>query len=163
MSTPTSRTLPRWNPWPVSIIAFFTVAILGCGTFIAFCSRRPADLISPNYYEEEVDYQAQIDRLKFTQQQAPQASVSYNAMTKQILLRLGSQQSAAKISGRILLYRPSAQNLDRQLALTPNAHGVQFLDAASLAPGLWKVQVSWTVNERQYFMDQQIVLPTTKP
>jgi len=163
MSTPTPRTFPRWNPWPFSIIAFFTVAILGCGTFIAFCSRHTADLISPDYYEEEVRYQAHIDQLKFTQQQASQASVSYDGVTKQILLSLGSQTPEAKISGRILLYRPSAQNLDRQLELAPNAHGVQFLDAASLAPGLWKVQVSWTVNERQYFMDQQIVLPTTKP
>ena len=163
MNTPTSRTLPRWNPWPISIIAFFTIAILGCGTFIAFCSRYPADLISPNYYEEEVGYQAQIDRLKFTQQQAPQASVSYDAVRKQILLSLGSQKPGTKTSGRILLYRPSAQNLDRQLELAPNAHGVQFLDAASLAPGLWKVQVSWTANEGQYFMDQQIVLPAPKP
>ena len=163
MNTLTPHTLPRWNLWPISIIAFFTVAILGCGTFIAFCSRHPADLISPNYYEEEVRYQAHIDQLKFTQQRAPQASVSYDAVTKQILLALGPQKPGTRISGRILLYRPSAQNLDRQLELAPNGHGVQFLDAASLAPGLWKVQVSWTVNERQYFMDQQIVLPTTKP
>jgi hypothetical protein len=163
MSTPTPHTIPRWNPWPISIIAFFTVAILGCGAFVAFCSRHPADLISPNYYEEEVRYQAQLDRLKYTQQQAPEASVSYDALTKQILLSLGSQKIRTKVSGRILLYRPSAQSLDRQLEFAPDAHGVQILDAASLAPGPWKVQVSWTVNERQYFLDRQVVLTTTKP
>ena len=47
--TPPSKPA-RFDPWPVSIVAFFSLAILGCGTFIAFCSRHPADLISPNYY-----------------------------------------------------------------------------------------------------------------
>jgi hypothetical protein len=57
----------RTSLWPISIICFFTVAIIGCVSFVAFCSRHPADLISPNYYEDEVKYQGQIDRLQHTQ------------------------------------------------------------------------------------------------
>ena len=159
MSTLSSSTGSRWNPWPVSIIAFFATAIIGCGTFIAFCSRHPADLISPNYYEDEVRYQTQIDRVKLTQQQAPQASVSFDAATKQIRLSLGSALQRAKTSGTIVLYRPSAQNLDRQLELNVNGHGEQVLDGASLLPGLWKVRVSWIADDHQYFMDKQIVVP----
>jgi nitrogen fixation protein FixH len=154
-------TTHRWNPWPISIIAFFSVAILGCGTFVAFCSRHPADLISPNYYEDEVRYQAQIDRVKLTAQQAPEASVSYDTATKQVKLSLGSAPPGTKTSGTIVLFRPSAQNLDRQLELNVNAQGEQILDGASLLPGLWRVRVSWAIADHQYFMDQQIVVPAT--
>jgi hypothetical protein len=160
MNTFNNPTTSRWNPWPVSIIAFFTVAILGCVTFVTFCSQHPADLISPNYYEDEVRYQAQIDRMKLTQQQAAGASVSYDAATKHIKLSLGSDKSGSKASGQILLYRPSALNQDRQLQLNLNTKGEQILDGASLLPGLWRVRVSWTMDQNQYFIDRQIVVPS---
>jgi hypothetical protein len=159
MSTPNSFSMRAWNPWPVSIIVFFTIAILGCGSFVVFCSRHPADLISPNYYEDEVRYQAQIDRMKLTQQQAPQAFVSFEAATKHITLSLGPARSGARIAGRILLYRPSALKQDRQLDLNVNSQGEQIVDGAELEPGLWRVRVSWTVDDQQYFMEQPMIVP----
>ena len=154
------RTNSNFNLWPISIIAFFSVAILGCATFITFCSRHPADLISPNYYEEEVRYQGQIDRLQHTQERAALASVTYNPAGKQITISLPPEHSRAKPSGRIQLYRPSAVNLDRQLKLDTTPEGIQSIDAATLLPGLWKVRVSWTLANRDYFIDQRIVIPS---
>jgi nitrogen fixation protein FixH len=160
MTTPIASASRRWNPWPVSIIAFFSIAIMGCGTFIAFCSRHPADLITPNYYEEEVRYQGQIDRLNHTQQRAPLASAAYDNSTKHITISLPSDQIHASYTGQIQLYRPSAASLDRQLKLDLDSHGTQIIDASSLLPGLWKVRVSWTVENRDYFIDQPIVIPS---
>ena len=158
MPTP-STSASRLNLWPISIVAFFSIAILGCGTFIAFCSRHPADLISPNYYEEEVRYQGQIERLRHTQQRATLASVTYKPAGKLITISLPPEHSRTKPSGQIQLYRPSAVNLDRQLKLELNPAGIQSIDAASLLPGLWKVRVSWTVENRDYFIDQKVVIP----
>jgi nitrogen fixation protein FixH len=159
MKTDSSRS-SHWDPWPVSIIAFFTVAIIGCGTFIGFCSRHPADLISPNYYEEEVRYQGQIDRLQHTQQRAALATVTYDAGSKLISVFLPPDHAGARPSGQIQLYRPSAVNLDRHLKLELNPGGLQTIDAATLLPGLWKVRVSWSVESRDYFIDQKIVVPS---
>jgi hypothetical protein len=159
MNTIKASTSSRFNPWPISIISFFTVAVLGCGTFIAFCSRHPADLISPNYYEEEVRYQGQIDRLQHTQQGSPLAAVRYDALTRQIAVSVPCT-AGAHPSGQIQLYRPSAANLDRVVKLELNSNGVQALDTASLLPGLWKVRVSWTVEGRQFLMDQKVIVPT---
>jgi nitrogen fixation protein FixH len=147
-----------WNPWPISIIAFFTVAIIGCGTFIAFCSRHPADLVAADYYEQEVRYQRQIERLQHGQQPAATAVVTYDAKTKLISIALPPNHSQTKPSGTIQLYRPSATNLDRQLKLAPDEHGLQTIDAGSLLPGLWKVRVSWTADEQEYFLDEKIVI-----
>jgi len=157
MQTKTSNSL---NLWPVSIITFFTVAVIGCGTFIAFCSRHPADLISPNYYEEEVRYQGQIERLQHTQEQAPLASVAYDVVGRLIRISLPMDSSRAKLVGKIQLYRPSAMSLDRQLKLELNPGGSQAIDAADLAPGLWKVRVSWTLDDKNYLIDQKLVIPS---
>src|SRR5215510_6578515 len=145
-----------WNPWPLSIIAFFTVAIIGCGTFIAFCSRHPADLVADDYYEQEIRYQGQIDRLQHAQQPAAAVAVTYDAGTKRISIALAPNYASRKPCGSIQLYRPSAANLDRQLKLAPDEHGVQTIDASSLLPGLWKVRVSWTADAKEFFLDQKI-------
>jgi nitrogen fixation protein FixH len=62
------------------------------------------------------------------------------------------------VSGSVQLYRPSAVKLDRTLQLQPDANGVQKIDAAGLSPGLWKVRVSWRVEQQEYFLDQNVVI-----
>jgi hypothetical protein len=156
MKTPNSPN--RWNPWPVSIVAFFVVALIGCGTFVAYCNRHPADLVAADYYEQEVRYQGQIDRLQHAQQAGQAASVSYDPASKCIRLVLPPNSSPAHAAGTIQLYRPSAIKMDRQVNLATDAQGLQSIDAAGLAAGLWKVRVSWTVAQQDYFIDQKLVI-----
>ena len=150
----------RTSLWPISIIGFFTVAIIGCVGFVAFCSRHPADLISANYYEDEVKYQGQIDRLQHTQARASAASVRYDNHTRSITVSVPLEAASASPSGQIQLYRPSELDQDRTIKLALTANGSQTIDAANLLPGLWKVRVSWTVADRQFFMDQKVVIPS---
>jgi len=157
MTTPPNSP-SRWNPWPVSIIAFFVVALIGCGTFVAYCNRHPADLVAADYYEQEVRYQAQIVRLQRAQQQTDVASVAYDRARKCIRLSMPPNPSPFQATGTIQLYRPSAIKLDREINLATDSQGVQSIDAAGLAAGLWKVRVSWTVAQQDYFMDQKLVI-----
>jgi nitrogen fixation protein FixH len=161
METPLSSHGPapsRWNPWPVCIIAWFTLAILGCGTFIFFCNRYPADLVAPDYYEQEVRYQGQIERIQHARQRAHLASVTYDANRKLIRIALPPGQDPGDATGSIQLYRPSAMDQDRQFNLKPGRDGVQTIQTANLRPGLWEVRVSWTVGRQDYFIDQRVFI-----
>ena len=146
------------NPWPFSIITFFVLAILGCGTMVVFCSRHPADLITANYYEEELHFQGQVERVNRTRHLAAQTSIVYDEAMKCLTIALPPEQTRQKVIGSIHLYRPSTAALDRTLKLEVDSTGTQRLDAATLLPGLWKVRVSWTVENQDYFTDQKIVI-----
>ncbi len=148
-----------WNPWPISIIAFFVVALIGCGTFVAYCNRHPVDLVAADYYEQEVRYQGQIDRLQHAQAQGSLASITYDADTRCIRVSLPPDSPQSGVTGSIQLYRPSAISLDRQIKLATDVKGVQNIDAAGLAPGLWKVKISWKAGQQDCFMDQKVVIP----
>src|SRR6266851_3571131 len=113
------------NPWPICIISFFAVALIGCGTFIAFCSRHPADLVAADYYEQEVRYQGQINRIQHAGQSAQLAAVAYDAVSQCITISLSPSQSQSHATGKVQLYRPSATDLDREVKFEPNAAGVQ--------------------------------------
>jgi nitrogen fixation protein FixH len=148
----------RWDPWPVSIIVFFAIAVAGCVGFVVFCSRHPADLVAADYYDREIRYQGQIDSLSRTRASGLKASVSVDAAQKSIVVRIPKEQLAGGVSGNIELYRPSSEKLDRKLALALGTDGRQTINASDLPDGLWKVRVSWTADGQSYLLDEKVVL-----
>ena len=88
------------------------------------------------------------------------ATVTYDSKTKLISIALPPIDSPSKAAGNIQLYRPSATNLDRKIKFAPDKHGIQTIDASSLLPGLWKVRISWTEDQKDYYLDQKIVIGT---
>jgi hypothetical protein len=150
----------RWNPWPVSIIAFFSIAILGCVTFVIFCNRHPADLVMSDYYEQEVRYQKQIDSKQRAQQLLQVATVQYDPARRVIMISLPPAQ-AEGAAGTIQLYRPSAAGLDRTFKLATDRKGMQSLDGSNLAPGLWKARLLWSNAGKEYLVEESFTAVST--
>jgi hypothetical protein len=152
-----TKKLP-FNPWPVSITAFFAVAISGAVTLVIFCSRHQADLVAADYYEQEIRYQDQIDRAnRATSLQAP-ATVDYNSNTGLITVSLPAGHLQQSLKGWIQLYRPSAASLDQKLPLAVDAAGRQQIDAKILTDGLWHVRISWNLNGADYYFDKKVII-----
>ena len=151
-------TKSAFNPWPVSIIVFFAVAISCAVGFVIFCMGQKVDLVAADYYEQEVRYQDQLDRVhRAASLQAP-ATISYDPATGRITVSLPADQPKQSLKGWIQLYRPSAANQDQKLPLQVNAAGEQIIEANGLTPGLWHVRVSWKLDGADYFFDQKLVI-----
>jgi hypothetical protein len=141
--------------WPFSIIGFFVLAVIFLVIFIVWAARQREDLVSDNYYDTEIAYQQQLDRLNRSQQFEQLPIVTYDPEKRDILVRLPNA-AAQPVIGRIYLYRPSDARLDRELPLAPDTNGAQRLDARGLPVGLWKVRVQWTVAGKEYYCDRPI-------
>jgi hypothetical protein len=146
------------NLWPVGIIVTFALFFAGTVGLVVMACTQKVDLVSADYYEQELKFQGQIDRVERTRHAATQATVAYDAATRCIIVALPAEQAGHEVSGRIELYRPSASGLDHAVKLEPDSKGVQRVDAAGMSPGLWKVRVSWTVEHQDYFLDQKMVV-----
>jgi nitrogen fixation protein FixH len=146
------------NLWPLGVITTFALFFAGTvGLIVMACSQK-VDLVSADYYEQELKFQGRIDRVERTRRAATRAAVAYDAARRCITVSLPADQARHEVTGHIELYRPSAAGLDREVELAPDAHGVQRLDATGMAPGLWKVRVSWTVEKQDYYLDQKVVV-----
>ena len=154
-----TRKLPR-NPWPIAIIGFFVVAICFIGSFIAWAMGQREDLVSSDYYEQEVLFQRRLDTLNRTQPMASTAVVTFEPTVQAIVITLPAPKHA-QATGSIQLYRPSDARLDRRLALELDANGIQRVDTRELHDGFWKVRVQWTVNGKEYFLDQPVIVSST--
>lgn len=149
---------PPFNPWPLGIVLAFAVFIAGTITLIVLASSQRTDLVRADYYEQEIRHQQQIDRLERTQRIAPDARVTYDRARARLEVALPAAQARRGPQGQIHLYRPSAANLDRHIPLDLDASGRQTLDATDLQPGLWRVRVSWSVDQEDFQLDQRLVV-----
>ena len=146
------------NPWPVGIVAFFAAAICGAVIFVIFCSRNRVDLVTADYYEQEVRYQDQLDRAQRASSLQAPAKINYDTASQLITVLLPAEHLSPELKGWIQLYRPSAASMDQKLALQVNASGAQMIDARSLSDGLWRVRVSWNLNGEDYYCDEKVVI-----
>lgn len=150
----------RFNPWPWALIGFFVVAILGTATLVLISVNHRTELVSPDYYDQEMRYQTRHDQLKRTEPWADRIAVQH-ASGQGIRVQLPREHAALKATGRIELYRPSAAGADRSFPLALDAEGRQVLPTDGITPGLWKVRLQWQVANEDYYADRQLVVTNT--
>jgi len=157
MSTPPKS----FNPWPWSIVVFFAIAITGVVTFVIFCNRHPSELVTADYYEQEIRHQQQMERVDRTSQLQGKLAVAFNAAANQVSVQLPADHARLKPAGQIQFYRPAAAGQDRSLPLTVDAAGQQIFDASAFTAGLWRVRVTWTVGDVEYQSESQLIIDRT--
>jgi len=134
------------NLWPYAIITYFIVFITGIVTWVSFAMRHDDQLVRPDYYEHEMKYQDQIDRVARTDRST--AAITYDRASQSLHLQLPN----TNVTGTVHLYRPSNARLDQRFPIT------NHIDVSSLEGGLWKVRLNWTDLGREYYLEKPIVL-----
>ena len=147
-----------FNAWPFSIVGFFGLAIVAAVVWVVFCIGHGTDLVAADYYEQEVAYQDQLDRMERVRDLSGRAGVTYRMEENSILIQLPTEHASAGLQGMIHLYRPSQANLDKTLPVKVTNAGEQLLDASTLLPGLWEVRVQWTALGQEFFLNEKLTI-----
>lgn len=112
------------------------------------------DLVTPNYYEKEIKYQEQINKINNTN--SLETKLAIEATVGAVVLSYPFTKSI--ITGEIAFYRPSDAKSDFKTAIEPGIDAKQVISTASLKKGLWKVQVNWEMDGKDYFSEEKIMI-----
>lgn len=152
---------PR-NLWPVAIIAYFVLFIGFTIGIVGYISHQKMDLVRGDYYNDEVRYQQQLDRIGRTEGLKEKVAIGYDQAKASITINLPAPAPSHPMEGHIQLYRPSDETMDRTVQLALTSAGRQEVDVKALHPGLWKVRVYWTVDGHEYYFGQSVVVGARK-
>jgi hypothetical protein len=147
-----------FNLWPYAIIGVFVVFIAATVSLIVIASSNRMELVSGDYYEQEVRYQLQMESAKRTQSLGGKASVALDSGRRQIVIAVPTEHVGKLADGSVQLYRPSSAGLDRRMNLEPTPEGRQFVDVSAMPHGLWKVRVQWKVGADEFLLDESVKL-----
>ena len=140
--------------WGKGIFIVYTLfALLSVSTAV-FWMNQDVHLVTDNYYEKELDYQQQIDRIYRTGKLKENLGIKYNNRYVQILIP--EIYVDKKITGDVNFYRPSDPGMDLTIPLQPDSSGVQNIPVKNLAKGYWKVKVLWGTDTLDYYTEKAI-------
>lgn len=146
----------NFNPWPYGIIVFFILLFCGITTVVVIAATHQESMVSPDYYEQELKFQDQIDSAARAQKCG--ARLHLDSRAGRLVVAVPAAQVAPALAGTIEFYRPSSPALDCHFPLAPQADGMQAVDVSKLKAGLWQVRVKWTAGGQNYFLEQRVIL-----
>jgi hypothetical protein len=140
--------------WGNRLLLVFVVFALGISTLVYLCMTTPVDLVSNDYYKDELAYQQVIDAVKRTNSLT--GSVVLREKGQKISLQLPEEMKHASVDGTVSFYCPSDMARDKRMALAPDGEAHQDIDAGSIEPGRYSVRIRWTSGGVLYFSEQSI-------
>jgi hypothetical protein len=143
--------------WGTGIAIAAGVFVTGIITLVVLSVRQDVSLVHEQYYERGQDYDARLHAIERAETLREPLAITIRPDVATVAYPRGSPPAA--ISGSILLYRPSSRALDRSFAVSPDTAWLQSVPIADLEPGLWKIEVSWTMNGAEYFVERPVVVP----
>lgn len=145
-----------YNPWPHAVMAFFGVLILALVGVVWMAVHQPNELVSSNYYDQEILYQGRIDATKRTEALGEKVSVAQSG--RHVVVMVPADHAQRVVTGSVHFFRPSDARLDRNFKLAVDAAGRQDFDVHELGAGLWKVRLEWVVGVESFFRETSVVL-----
>ncbi len=116
------------------------------------------DLVTDNYYEEELAYQDQIDRMERSKKFSQGISLNHDIQKKIVELQFPSELDPNIINGSILFFRPSDAQQDQLHPIQLNDKGMQILDVKHLAKGKWRIKIFWQMDDEEYYQEKEFVM-----
>jgi len=143
--------------WGKSIVVAFAVFITLIATMVTISMRKDVNLVSKDYYVQEIAYQAHIDKQENGKYRG-NMELTHEEASQRLSMKLNSSK-AAHIRGEVYFFRPSDSALDKKFPIGLDAAGTQYIPLEEMQQGLWKVKVSWNDGNEDYFMEKTVILP----
>ena len=112
------------------------------------------DLVTEDYYKEELEYQKDID--KQNNAKTLSENVSYNKTAEGLLIQFPKEIDYKKITGKVFLYRPSNKQLDFETSISLSSTYLLIPDK-SLLDGRWNIKIDWQYNGISYLFKETLV------
>jgi len=136
----------------ISIVLFTAISLW----FAYFAFNQEVNLVSDDYYEAEIKFDERMETIKRTELLSEKLKINMNQGLVELIFP--NKFIKKQIIGEILFYRPSDRNLDLSFPIKLDSTNTQFLDTKIIKPGLWKMQIHWIVDYKEYFNEKSIMV-----
>ena len=143
--------------WGTGIV----LAIIGFIAFIMYFvvsmtanSKYDHDLVTEDYYKQELEYQNEIDKLNNSN--SLEENIRYKRTSNGLLISFPSNLETENISGKVFLYRPSNKQLDYETPISLSKLQMLIPDKR-LVDGRWNIKIDWQYNGKSYLFKDDIV------
>lgn len=144
--------------WGKKIILSFVLFIGLIFTLVYISVNTDFYLVEEDYYEQELAYEDQIQRIKNHDSLADKPIFKIDRREFTAALTFPSELVDQMVEGSILFYRSNSARLDKKFDLSLNEEGEFVVDISKFSVGAWKVKIKWADGQKEYYKEIAFVI-----
>ena len=138
---------------PYIIIGAFVLFMTFILQFVFRSMKSDVQLVSSNYYQQEINYQSHIDKQKRSALIKENSTISLS--NNQLTIDLA--KSVAQAKGEIHLYNGSNADLDLKNPFEFTENTPLIIPSEDLEQGIWTVKIDFVSNGETYYIEKKLV------
>lgn len=141
----------NFGKWIVVSFVLFAVFI---GVLVVICMRQDVNLVSQNYYQEELIHGEKMQQIGNTNllEERPDITILEN----RIELHFSRLQEVEH--GELTFIRPSDKRLDQQFRIQPSSNEIQSFSLDGFERGQYRARFKWSMEGKEYYFEKIIVI-----
>jgi hypothetical protein len=141
--------------WGTGILVFLILFLSASAIFIFFAMRQDVNLVHKDYYEQGVDYSAQM----IVDARSAKYKDSFKTFVEDGSLVVDFEKSLALSidSGSVLMFRPSSSSLDVSITFDLKESSLK-IPRSSLITGRYILKLNWYSSGLKYEVDRSIYI-----
>ncbi len=144
--------------WGNKILVSFILFVGIIFTMVYVSVNTEFNLVEENYYEQELAYEDQIQRIKNHDGLAEKPVFNLDRMNLKAELNFPSEIANALKEGTVLFYRSSTAKFDKTFDLMLDENGQFQVDISQFPIGAWKIKLNWKDADKEYYKEIDFVI-----
>ena len=141
--------------WGNKLLVAFLVFGALIGTLVYKCMQENFELVSKDYYADELRYQDKIDGASNA---SKISAVKVSTTANDVAIQLPKELNGKIIKGEAWFYCATNASYDRRLPIAINEEGVMLVEKNKLAKTNYTLKLNWQNNEEQFYSEQSFSL-----
>lgn len=141
--------------WGAGIAVSYLGFVAMIMVLVVMSTSQKIDLVTSQYYTDELQFQRKIDKVKRTQA-LPQQLI-WEVTDNAVDIQYPESTRETDLSGVIRFYSPSDDKNDRSFKVEA-INGVQIVPVAGIPKGRYHLQIDWKSAQETYWTEGVIVI-----
>lgn len=137
--------------WILAAFIFFGLFI---GTLVVISMREDVNLVTKDYYQEELKHQDKINQQVNTNELTEKPQISFVENSVKVICPYFSTIE----KGQLHVMRPSDERLDQTFEVSAMQGNSQTFELKVWEKGLYRVSLTWTMEGKDYYFEKVLVL-----
>lgn len=143
----------QWN-WGTKIVLAYAIFIVLILTAVYKAMNQKVDLVTPDYYAQELEYQDKQKKMENANALSP---VNVMQESSNVVITFPKEVQGT-LSGKVLFYRAANSADDVTLAITADTNKKMVVPVAKLKKGSYTVITDWVAGGNKYYNKTDIFI-----
>lgn len=141
--------------WGYKILVVYLSFIAGIIFLVYKSSSQKVDLVTPDYYQQELKYEQKIDEAE--RAQSLSSPIKYEVNKNEISVYFPDEMKGKKITAQTLLYHAADESKDSVYTLETTS-GKFIMALPETDKGMYELKMNWKVDTTNYYSEHKVTI-----